>query len=76
MSNYRITFLRNNLISCIETDQKLQNNEHSYYFNDVSSHITCMLIHALGKEEAIKEAATILEKTKNDKSSAWPSVTH
>jgi len=73
MSNYRITFHRNNLISCIETDQKLQDNEQSYYFNDSNSHIICVLIHAPGKEQAINEATNIAQKAKNNNNN-WPAV--
>lgn len=74
MSNYRITFLKNNLISCKETDQMLQDDEHSYYFKDAKSDIACMLIHAPGKEEALKEAASIIEQRKNEKGSPWPTI--
>jgi hypothetical protein len=74
MSNYRITFLRNNLISCKETDQILQDDEHSYYFKDAQSNITCMLVHAQGKDEALKEAVSILEQKKNEAGSPWPAT--
>jgi len=72
MSNYRITFHRNNLISCIETDQKLQDDERCYYFNDANSHIICVLIHAPDKEEAINEAETIVGKFKTESGTSWP----
>lgn len=72
MSNYRITFLKNNIISCVETDQKLQVHEQSFYFKDPETNITCVLIHAPGKDEAIQEATHIAQKAKSNNS--WPTI--
>lgn len=72
MSNYRVTFLKNNIISCVETDQKLQQNEQSYYFKDPETKITCVLIHAPDKDEAIEGATHIAQKAKSNNS--WPGI--
>lgn len=74
MSNYRITFLKNNIISCVETDQKLQANEQSYYFKDPETKITCVLIHAPDKDEAIQGATHIAQKAKNN--NIWPAINY